>query len=138
MRDFSVRSKLMMPYMLLNTARRAMSLPLLLFGLIFLAMAPDPRSNIFMQAVLAFVLGAPLIMVIFATLVLLRFRDLLSLPSYLAFRMIRSYLTLESMLSITFNRLSGVRRIPLSHTSHLVPEPEEFGPGRRAPASSRA
>jgi cellulose synthase/poly-beta-1,6-N-acetylglucosamine synthase-like glycosyltransferase len=104
--DFTVRSKLMMPYMLLNTARRAVALPFLVFGLLFLAVAPDPRSAISMQAVLAFVLGAPFIMVTLATLVMLRFRDLLGLPKYLLFRLFRSYLTLESMLSITYDKFS--------------------------------
>ncbi len=104
--DFTVRSKLMMPYMLLNTARRAVALPFLLFGFAFLFIAPDPRSAIAMEAVLAFILGAPLIMVVFATLVMLRFQDLLGLPHYLLFRLFRSYLTLESMLSITYDSFS--------------------------------
>lgn len=104
--DFTVRSKLMMPYILLNTARRAVALPFFIFGILFLVMAPDPRSAITMQAVLAFFLGAPIILVVFATLVMLRFRDLLGLPRYLAFRLFRSYLTLESMLSITYEQFS--------------------------------
>ncbi|MFP1677415.1 glycosyltransferase [Alloalcanivorax sp. C16-2] len=114
MRNFSIRSKLLMPYMLINTARRAIALPFLLFALLFLLMSPDPRSTISTQAILAFLMGAPMVMVIFSALVMLRFRALLSLPQYLLFRMYRSYLTLESMLSITFNgfseRCQGRRR----------------------------
>ena len=105
-RNFSIRSKLLMPYMLINTARRAVALPFLLFALLFLMIAPDPRSTISTQAILAFLMGAPMIMVIFAALVMLRFGALRSLPQYLVFRMYRSYLTLESMLSITFNGFS--------------------------------
>ncbi|MGR3378914.1 glycosyltransferase [Salipiger abyssi] len=102
MRNLSIRSKLLMPYMLINTARRAIALPFLIFAGIFLLMAPDPRSAIGAQAVLAFLMGAPMIMVIFAALTMRRFRALLHLPQYLVFRMFRSYLTLESMLSISF------------------------------------
>lgn len=114
LRNFSIRSKLLMPYMLINTARRAIALPFLLFAFLFLLMAPDPRSTISTQAILAFLMGAPMVMVIFSALVMRRFRALLSLPQYLLFRMFRSYLTLESMLSITFNgfseRCQGRRR----------------------------
>ncbi|NIY94772.1 glycosyltransferase family 2 protein [Salipiger sp. HF18] len=102
LRNLSIRSKLLMPYLLINTARRAIALPFLLFATIFLLMAPDPRSSISVQAVLAFLMGAPMIMVIFAALTMCRFRALLHLPQYLVFRMFRSYLTLESMLSISF------------------------------------
>ncbi|MDF1856748.1 glycosyltransferase [Pseudooceanicola sp.] len=104
MRNLSLRSKLLMPYMLINTARRAIALPFLIFAAIFLLMAPDPRSAISAQAVLAFLMGAPMIMVIFAALTMRKFRALLHLPQYLVFRMFRSYLTLESVLSISFQR----------------------------------
>lgn len=106
MRHMSIRSKLLMPYMLINTARRAIALPFFLFAGGFLLMDPDPRSAIHLQGVLAFIMGAPMIMVVFSALTMMRFRALRYLPHYLLFRIYRSFLTLESMLSISFHGFS--------------------------------
>ena len=100
----SIRGKLMLPYMLVNSARRAMLVPLICFGLIEYTVAFNPDSPIIWQSILAVFLGAPTLMAIAATLLNAMPRGLICLPEYLVFRIIRSYFTLESMMSITLSR----------------------------------
>ena len=98
----SLRGKVILPFMLLNSARRAMTIPLFLFSLIYLVLGPDESAPLTVQAVLAVLMGAPALMGAFAILVNGRVKALLGLPEYLLFRIVRSYLTLESVLSIAF------------------------------------
>jgi glycosyltransferase involved in cell wall biosynthesis len=98
----SLRGKVVLPFMLLNSARRAMTLPLLIFGALNLLFDVDPTSPLTGQAVMAVLIGAPALMGVIAVLMHGRFRALLYLPEYVAFRMLRSYFTLESVLSIAF------------------------------------
>jgi len=98
----SLRGKAILPFMLLNSARRAMTLPLFVFGLMHLGLGLDPTAPLTGQAVLAVLLGAPTLMGAFAALANGRIGALLGLPEYVAFRLVRSYLTLESVLSIAF------------------------------------
>lgn len=105
----SIRGRVIIPFMLANTARRAMSVPLLLYAINFLALHPDPHSTIHTASVLALLLGAPLLTAIIAIAVNLRFDALVHLPSYIGFRVLRAYLTLESLLSMSFNQYT--RRI---------------------------
>lgn len=98
----SVRGHIIIPFMLANTARRAMAWPLLLFAINFLALHPDPLSEITIASDLALLLGAPMINAMIAIIVNLRFEALRYIPVYILFRMLRAYLTLESMLSMTF------------------------------------
>ena len=99
---FSVRGKIVLPFMLLNSARRAMGVPLVIFSFLCLALSYDLGSALTAQAVLAVILGAPTLMAAFAALANGRPAALLGLPEYVGFRMLRSYLTLESVLSIAF------------------------------------
>jgi cellulose synthase/poly-beta-1,6-N-acetylglucosamine synthase-like glycosyltransferase len=104
----SIRGKLMLPYMLVNSARRAMLVPLIIFGITEYATDFSPQNPLIWQAILAVFLGAPTIMAVVATLLNGMPRGLICLPEYLVFRMIRAYFTLESMMSIT-----------LSHKRHV-------------------
>lgn len=97
---FSVRGKIILPFMLLNSARRAMMVPLVLFGVLCLVYGFDAEGTLAAQAILAVVIGAPALMAAFAALANGRPRALLGLPEYVVFRMARAYLTLESVLSI--------------------------------------
>ena len=99
---FSMRGKIILPFMLLNSARRAMMVPLALFGVLHLGFALDPESQLTTSAVLAVLLGAPTLMAALAALANGRPGALLGLPEYTLFRLARSYLTLESVLSIAF------------------------------------
>ncbi|MFC7705616.1 glycosyltransferase [Plastorhodobacter daqingensis] len=101
-RRFSVRGKIVLPFMLINSARRAMMLPLAIFGLLYLVFAFDPEGSLTVQAALAVLIGAPTLMAGFAALANGRPRALLALPEYTLFRILRAYLTLEAMLSIAF------------------------------------
>jgi len=98
----SLRGKAILPFMLLNSARRAMTVPLFIFGLLHLTLALDATAPLTGQAVLAVLLGAPALMGAFAALANGRIGALLGLPEYVLFRLLRSYLTLESVLSIAF------------------------------------
>lgn len=97
----SVRGKLMLPFMLINSARRAMMLPLICFGLIEYLTKFDSASALVWQAILAVIIGMPALMAVFACLLNARPRALLYLPEYVLFRALRSYFTLESLLSIS-------------------------------------
>jgi len=98
----SLRGKVILPLMLLNSGRRAMTVPLLIFGFLHLTLGLDPTAPLTGQAVLAVLFGAPTLMAVFAAVANARFMALFGLPEYIGFRMLRSYLTLESVLSIAF------------------------------------
>lgn len=98
----SLRGKAILPFMLLNSARRAMTVPLFIFGLLHLGLGLDPTAPLTGQAVIAVLLGAPALMGAFAALANGRPAAVLGLPEYVLFRLLRSYLTLESVLSIAF------------------------------------
>ncbi len=103
----STRGWLVLPYMLMNTVRRAMALPLVIFSVNFLILDPDPHSTLKAASILALFIGTPMVNAILAIVVNLRFEAFLALPSYIVFRMIRSYLTLESFLSLNFDNYSS-------------------------------
>lgn len=100
----SLRGKVILPFMLLNSARRAMQIPLAIFGLLHLSLGLDPLSPIAGTAVLAVLLGAPMLMGAIASLANGRATALIGLPEYALFRALRSYFTLESVLSIAFDK----------------------------------
>lgn len=101
-RRFSVRGKVILPIMLLNSSRRAMMIPLVLFGALNLLFTYDADGALTPQAVLAVILGAPTLMAAFSALANGQPKALLGLPEYVLFRVLRSWLTLESLLSIAF------------------------------------
>jgi len=96
----TLRGKIVLPYMLLNSARRAMLVPLIIFGLIEYLSGFNPANPIVWQSIVAVGTGAPALVAIFAGLINRVPRSILGLPEYLAFRLLRAYFTLESMLSI--------------------------------------
>lgn len=100
----SIRGRIMLPYMLINSARRTMLVPLMLFGAIEYGSGLNPQSGLVWQAVLAVALGAPAIMAVVACIVTGRPTAILAIPHYLGFRVLRAYFTLESMLSISVRR----------------------------------
>jgi cellulose synthase/poly-beta-1,6-N-acetylglucosamine synthase-like glycosyltransferase len=97
----TVRGKIVLPYMLVNSGRRAMIVPLILFGLIEYIGGFHTLHPLEFQAVLAVMIGAPAMVACFAALVNGQIRAILFLPEYLLFRVLRGYFTLESMLSIS-------------------------------------
>lgn len=99
-RSRSFRGKAVLPYMLINSARRSMMVPLVIFGLIELLLGTGTTGILKWQSVVAVVLGASVLVAIIAALVNGQPRALLGLPDYFLFRFMRAYFTLESMLTI--------------------------------------
>jgi cellulose synthase/poly-beta-1,6-N-acetylglucosamine synthase-like glycosyltransferase len=96
----SLRGKVILPYMLVNSARRAMLVPLIIFGTLECIFGFNPNSPIVWQSVAAVTTGAPSVVAVVAALLNGLPRGVIALPEYLIFRVIRAYFTLESMLSI--------------------------------------
>lgn len=96
----TLRGKVILPYMLVNSARRAMLVPLLIHGMLEWGLGFNPLSPIVWQSVLAVGVGAPAIVACVSALLNRLPRAILALPEYLIFRVMRGYFTLESMLSI--------------------------------------
>ena len=97
----TTRGKVILPYMLINSGRRAMMVPLIAFGCLEYATSFNSANTLEWQAVLAVLVGAPSIMAIFATLLNGMPKGILYVPEYIIFRILRAYFTLESMLSIS-------------------------------------
>lgn len=116
----TIRGKVMLPYMLLNSGRRAMMLPLAIFGLLQLSGLFVESETLRWQAVAAIALGAPTLVATGAALLNGAPRALLAIPEYLIFRLLRAYFTLESMLSITVTTRREDLTIPTMR--NIVPE----------------
>jgi hypothetical protein len=96
----TLRGKVILPYMLVNSARRAMLVPLLIYGGLEWGLRFNPDSPILWQSIVAVTTGAPAIMAVIASLLNGVPKAILALPEYLLFRILRACFTLESMLSI--------------------------------------
>ncbi len=102
--NLTLRGKVILPYMLINSARRAMLVPLIIFGMLEWGLAFNAFSPIVWQSIVAVTTGAPAIMAVLASLLNGVPKGILALPEYLIFRVLRAYFTLESMLSILIDR----------------------------------
>ena len=118
---FTLRGKVILPFMLVNSARRAMTVPLAIFGGLHLYLGVDPHGPLTVQAVLAVLLGAPALMASFAALLNGRPAALLGLPEYVLFRLLRSYLTLESVLSIAFAHDARTQQSSIPPAASSIP-----------------
>ncbi|MFE3836896.1 glycosyltransferase [Pseudogemmobacter sonorensis] len=103
----SMRGRVILPYMLFNSARRTAMVPLLLFGLLEYFLGSGSRALMEWQPLIAVLLGASFLMTILIVLAAGAPGRLLGLPDYVAFRVLRAYFTLESMLTI---RVEAKRR----------------------------
>ena len=99
-KNLSLRGKVILPYMLINSARRAMLVPLFIFGGLECAFSFNELSPIVWQSVIAVTTGTPSIVAVAAALLNGVPRALVAVPDYLLFRVLRGYFTLESLLSI--------------------------------------
>lgn len=102
--NMTLRGKVILPYMLINSARRAMLVPLIIFGGLEWGLAFNAETPIVWQSIVAVTTGAPAIMAVIASLLNGVPRGIIALPEYLIFRVLRAYFTLESMLSILIDR----------------------------------
>ncbi|VDC23743.1 glycosyltransferase [Pseudogemmobacter humi] len=96
----SIRGRLVLPYMLFNSARRTAMIPLILFGFLEYLLGSGSRGLMEWQPLIAVMLGASLMVAVLVILISGLPALLLALPDYVAFRLLRSYFTLESMLTI--------------------------------------
>ncbi|MEW4467669.1 glycosyltransferase [Parasphingorhabdus sp. JC815] len=120
-KTFSMRGKLILPYMLLNSARRAMMVPILLFGIFQYLMVTDPSSPLIWQAIAAVLVGAPAMVAVAAVIMNRRPDALLAIPEYLLFRALRAWFTLESVLTIPINKTARSLKKPSTQTkSHTA------------------
>ncbi len=116
----SLRGYLILPIMLLNTAVRTMILPLFIFGLIEYFEPFDTGPRPLWIAIAAVALGAPTLVASMAILINKTPRGWLYVPEYTLFRLMRSYFTLESMLSIAITgrrKQTPLRLPPLAKTT---------------------
>ncbi|AWB92334.1 glycosyltransferase family 2 protein [Aeromicrobium chenweiae] len=98
----SMASAVVLPLGLVNSARRAMLAPVLVFALLVLGVFSPTFHGLHWQPVLAVVIGLPALVAIVVSFLLRRPRAVLYVPEYLAFRLVRSYFTLEALLSLRF------------------------------------
>ncbi|WP_339824360.1 glycosyltransferase family 2 protein [uncultured Parasphingorhabdus sp.] len=110
--SLTMRGKLILPYMLLNSARRAMMVPILLFGIFHFFTDTDPTSPLVWQAIAAVLIGAPVLVAVAAVLINRRPDALLAIPEYVLFRVMRAWFTLESVLTIPITRTAKSFRKP--------------------------
>lgn len=120
-RHATVRGKVVLPYMLINSARRAMMVPLLMFGFIEYVTPFNSFNTLIWQSIIAVVVGAPALMAVFCAFLMKSPRSVLFLPEYLVFRLMRAYFTLESMLSINI-RAFGEHPYSISALSRPTPK----------------
>lgn len=97
-----ITGSIVLPFMLMSAARRAMLAPLVIYCLIVWALFQDTYVHLYIQAALAMIFGMPLIMAVFVCLLWRRFDALIYIPLYLAFRLLRSYFTLASALTLIY------------------------------------
>ena len=90
-----------LPFNLVNAARRAMLAPLLLFAVIAGFVFQSTFTTLQWQPVVATMLGMSMIMTVVVCLIW-RPSSVKYIPAYLCFRLLRSYFTLASTLSLIY------------------------------------
>ncbi|WP_270726332.1 glycosyltransferase [Shimia sp. Alg240-R146] len=96
----SIRGSIILPLMLFNAAVRGMTICLIFFGFVEYMdlFARDLRPQL--HAIFSVAIGAPFLVSVMAICINRAWYALLYVPEYTLFRLLRSYFTLESMLSI--------------------------------------
>ena len=119
----SITGSIVLPFMLMNAARRAMLLPLLIYSIIVLSVFGNIYVGLRVQAVFAVMLGMPLLMATVVCLLWGRPRTLIFMPLYLAFRLLRGYFTLESVLTLIYDREKPAAEASFPATAATMPRP---------------
>jgi len=116
----TLRGKIILPYMLINSGRRAMLVPLILFGAMEYGFGFNPDSPIVWQSIVAVTTGAPALVAVISAFLNGLPRGVLALPEYLIFRVLRAYFTLESMLSILVKNEG--ENLEIAYQNNVIPE----------------
>lgn len=98
----TVPGGIVLPFMLASAARRAMLAPLLVFSVLCLTVFRGAYPHLAWQPVAAVLVGMPMLVAVLAAIVQRRWSVLYLIPAYLCFRLMRSYFTLESLLSLVY------------------------------------
>lgn len=99
----TMRGRVILPYMLFNSARRTAMIPLIIYGILEYFLGSGPLGLMMWQPLVAVMLSASALVAVLACLLAGMPRAILGLPSYISFRLLRGYFTLESMLTIRVN-----------------------------------
>ena len=97
-----VRGTFSLPWALLQVARRSMTVPLLLFGVVTLLLTPDALFLRHGAALGAVVVGLPFLVSVAVVAAYRQFSLLPYLPVYVLFRLLRSYYSLEMLFTLPF------------------------------------
>ncbi|MBZ5737782.1 glycosyltransferase [Nocardioides mangrovi] len=98
----SMAGAVVLPLQLINAARRAMLVPMLIFAFLLLVVFHAVLPTLRWQPVVATIVGLPFLMAVLVCLLLGRPRAVLYVPEYLVFRLVRSYFTLAAVLSLIY------------------------------------
>lgn len=133
----SVIGAVMLPFTLLNGARRAMMAPLLIYGLVTFFVFGGIYAHPDFATLVALILGMPFVLAITVLVVWRRFDLMVHLPLYMGFRFLRSYYTLGSVLSLVYPR-DGDKLFEAETPKRTPPsEPARAEPPPPPPAKSR-
>jgi cellulose synthase/poly-beta-1,6-N-acetylglucosamine synthase-like glycosyltransferase len=136
-RPAQLTGTLVLPYMLASAALRAALAPLVLFAGLVLTVFGAAYPTLAWQPVVAMVLGTALLVSAAVCLAWRMPRALVDLPAYLGFRLLRSYFTLASALTLVYPPLAGRRRGPApSPATAPGHEVEPSGPQAEGSAAS--
>ncbi|MCA9835409.1 MAG: glycosyltransferase family 2 protein [Trueperaceae bacterium] len=96
-----------MPWVLFQTSRRSMLLPLLIYGISLYYFQPDALLSHGLSTLLALVVGSSAVVTLFVLLIYKKTQLVLYLPAYLIFRLVRSYLTFEMLFTLPLKDLQA-------------------------------
>ena len=99
-----VRGVFSLPWALLQVARRSVTVPLLLFGGVTLALTPDTLFLRGGAALVAVVVGLPFLVSAVVIASYRQFGLLPYLPFYILFRLLRCYYSLEMLFTLPFGK----------------------------------
>ncbi|WBQ09736.1 glycosyltransferase [Hyphomonadaceae bacterium ML37] len=125
----SIIGCVVLPFTLLNGARRAMMTPLLIYGVIVFLLFGGVYGHPHFATVVAVVLGMPFVLALAVLILWRRFDLILILPLYMGFRFLRSYYTLGSTLSLIYPARREDKAFAAPKPRQAPPFPEQPGPG---------
>jgi cellulose synthase/poly-beta-1,6-N-acetylglucosamine synthase-like glycosyltransferase len=129
-----VRGLWILPWSLFNAARRLMMIPVLLCALTVELLEPTVFALREISVVAGFIVGLQLIVILVILLAHRQFRVLPFIPAYLVFRLFRSYIAFEALLTLPLAR--PARGDAFSRPA--TPMPEVAGAARGEPWAPHA
>lgn len=133
-----VTGALVLPFTLMNGARRAMMAPLAIYGAILFFVFGGIYDHPHLVTVVAVLLGMPFVMACFVVTLWRRPDLIFYMPMYMGFRLLRSYYTLGAVLTLVYPQKASDRAFaPPKPLQDLPPFPTKKEPAASpAPAPS--